>query len=75
MLGYYITSGICLFFLVMIPVWSARSDNPHYPFAVILVLAVIVFVVPLVLKRRKREGAASPGALAVTVETVGGKRE
>jgi hypothetical protein len=75
MVGYYVTTGICLFLLAMIPIWSPRSDNPSYPFLVIIALAVVVFIVPLVLKRRQREGAATPGALAVTVESVGGKRE
>ena len=75
MVGYYVTTGICLFLLAMIPIWSARHDNPHYPFIVIIGLALVVFIVPLVLKRRQREGAATPGALAVTVESVGGKRE
>jgi Flp pilus assembly protein TadB len=70
MLGYYITSAICLFFLVMIPIWSAQSNQPQYPFAVILLLAVIVFAVPMVLRRRKREGAAAPGALPVTVDNL-----
>ncbi len=75
MVGYYVTTGICLLLLTLIPVWSARPDNPNYPLIVIILLAVIVFIVPLVLKRRQREGAAAPGALAVTVESVGGRRE
>jgi hypothetical protein len=75
MLGYYITSGTCLFLLAMIPIWTRRSDNPTYPFAVILLLALIVFLVPLFLRRREREGAADPGKLAVTVETLGRERE
>lgn len=70
MLGYYITSAICLFLLVMIPIWSNRGDNPTYPFLVIVALAIIVFVVPIVLRRRRREGASDPGALAVTVDNL-----
>ncbi|MGG5811808.1 hypothetical protein [Falsiroseomonas sp. CW058] len=69
-MGYYITSGICLFFLAMIPIWSNRADQPQYPFAVLILLAVIVFLVPVMLRRRRREGAAAPGALAVTVENL-----
>jgi hypothetical protein len=38
MLGYYITSAICLFFLVMIPIWSDQGQQPQYPFVVILFL-------------------------------------
>ena len=68
MLGYYITASICLGLLVMMPIWSARADTPSYPILVILLLAVIVFVVPMVLKRRKREGAAVSGELAVRIE-------
>jgi hypothetical protein len=70
MLGYTITSAICLFLLVMIPIWSEQGQQPQYPFAVILFLAVIVLAVPMVLRRRRREGAADPGALAVTVDTL-----
>jgi len=70
MVGYYLTSGVCLFLLAMIPIWSARSDQPSYPLPVLVLLAVFVFVVPLVLRRRKREGAATPGALAVTVDNL-----
>lgn len=69
-MGYYITAAICLFFLVMIPIWTQRGDQPQYPVYVIILLAVFVFVVPLVLRRRKREGAAQAGALAVTVDNV-----
>ena len=57
-MGYYVTSGICLFFLVMIPIWTARPDSPTYPFVVILLLAAVVMVVPMMFrttspKRRK----------------------
>jgi hypothetical protein len=68
MLGYYITASICLGLLVMMPIWSARTDTPSYPFVVILLLALIVFVVPMVLRRRKREGAAVAGELPVRIE-------
>lgn len=70
MLGYYVTSAVCLFLLAMIPIWSQRPDQPHYPFAVVLLLALIVFLVPLMLRRRKREGASDPGALPVTVDNL-----
>lgn len=70
MLGYYVTSGICLALLVMIPIWSPGEDQPTYPFWVILLLAIIVMAVPIVLKRRKREGAAQAGELAVRLEEV-----
>jgi len=67
-MSYYITASICLGLLVMMPIWSARNDTPTYPFAVIVLLAVVVFVVPMVLRRRKREGAAVAGELAVRIE-------
>lgn len=67
-MGYYITASICLGLLVMMPIWSARNDTPSYPLPVIVLLAVVVFVVPLVLRRRKREGAAVAGELAVRIE-------
>ncbi|MBU8536357.1 hypothetical protein [Falsiroseomonas tokyonensis] len=70
MLGYYITSGICLALLIMIPIWSPGGAQPTYPFWVIALLALVVFVVPLVLRRRKREGAAQSGELAVRLEEV-----
>ncbi len=70
MLGYYITSGICLALLVMIPIWSPNGAQPAYPFWVILMLALIVMIVPIVLRRRKREGAAHAGELAVRLEEV-----
>lgn len=70
MIGYYITAGICLALLVMIPFWSPNSAQPTYPIWGILVLAAIVIVVPMVLKRRKREGAAQAGELAVRLEEV-----
>jgi beta-lactamase regulating signal transducer with metallopeptidase domain len=70
MLGYYITAGISLALLVMIPIWSPTGAQPTYPIWVIMLLAIIVFVVPLVLKRRRRDGAAQTGELAVRVEEV-----
>jgi len=75
MVGYYVTCGICLFLLAMIPIWTARNDDPEYPIIVLLLLAAVVFVVPFFLKRRVREGAAAPGKLAMTVETLGHERE
>lgn len=50
---YYLTAGACLFFLAMIPIWTARNDNPSYPFVVLLMLAVVVVVVPLIFRERK----------------------
>ncbi len=70
MVGYYLTSAVCLFLLAMIPIWSARADQPQYPFVMIALLVLIVFAVPMTLRRRKREGAAAPGALAVTVDNL-----
>ena len=70
MLGYYITAGISLALLIMIPIWTPHSNQPVYPFWVILLLALIVVIVPMVLKRRKREGAAQTGDLAVRLEEV-----
>lgn len=58
MLGYFVTSGICLALLVLIPIWSARADQPQYPFVVILLLAVIVVAVPAIFSRRRRDGGA-----------------
>jgi L-asparagine transporter-like permease len=75
MVGYYVTCSICLFLLAMMPIWMARTDDPDYPIVVLILLAVIVFVVPFFLKRREREGAATPGKLALTVETLGHERE
>jgi hypothetical protein len=75
MVGYYITCGICLFFLIMIPIWTARPDSPDYPIIVLILLGAVVFLVPVFLKRRVREGAAQPGKLALTVETLGHERE
>jgi hypothetical protein len=68
MIGYYVTTGISLALLVMIPIWSPTGAQPTYPFWVIALLALVVVVVPLVLKRRRREGAAQTGELAVRVE-------
>lgn len=70
MLGYYVTAAICLFLLVMIPIWSDAGSQPQYPFVVIAMLALTVFIVPIALRRRKREGAADPGALPVTVDNL-----
>lgn len=75
MVGYYVTSAICLLFLVMIPIWTQRPDAPHYPVAVLILLAIVVFAVPFFLRRRVREGAADPGKLAMTVDTLGRERE
>lgn len=75
MLGYYITSVICLFFLAVIPIWSQRPDAPHYPIVVLILLGLIVFLVPIFLRRRAREGASDPGKLAMTVDTLGRERE
>lgn len=75
MVGYYVTSAICLFLLVMIPIWSQRNDAPHYPIFVLILLALVVFLVPIFLRRRAREGAADPGKLAMTVDTLGRERE
>lgn len=74
MLGYYISAGICLFLLVMMPIWSSRHDQPTYPFVVIVLLVLAVLLVPLMLRRRAREGASDPGKLIVTVEAMGGER-
>jgi hypothetical protein len=49
-MSYYIGSAICLFFLAMIPIWTAGSDNPSYPFGVLAVLAVLVVVVPMMFR-------------------------
>ncbi len=49
---YYITAGICLFLLVMMPIWTARPDQPHFPLGAILALAAIVVIVPLIFRRR-----------------------
>ena len=68
--GYYVTTAVCLFLLVMIPIWSSDASQPQYPFAVIALLALSVFVVPIALRRRKREGAADPGALPVTMDNL-----
>jgi hypothetical protein len=69
-MGYYISSGICLFLLAMIPIWSSRGEQPQYPIVVLVLLAVVVFVVPVMVRRRRREGAAAPGKLAVTVDNL-----
>jgi MFS superfamily sulfate permease-like transporter len=68
MVGYYISAGICLFLLVMMPIWSPRQDSPSYPFAVLALLIVVVLVVPIMVRRRKREGAADPDAVPLSVE-------
>jgi len=60
MLGYFVTAGICLGLLVLMPMWSQRTGQPSYPLAVIVLLAVAVVVVPLVSGRHRREGAAPP---------------
>ena len=67
-MSYYVTASICLGLLVMMPIWSARNDAPTYPLAVILLLALVVFAVPILLRRRKREGAAAAGELPVRIE-------
>jgi hypothetical protein len=56
---YYVSVGGCLFLLTMMPIWSARNDNPSYPFIVILMLAALAIAVPLffrVRKPRRRKG-------------------
>ncbi len=73
MIGYYVTSAICLFLLFMIPIWSPRTENQVFPIWVILLLAVVVFLVPIMIRRRKREGAAMPGEIPVHLEE--GRRE
>ena len=70
MVGYYVTATICLGLLVMIPIWSPNGAQPAYPIWMILMLAMVVMVVPMVLKRRRREGAAQAGELAVRLEEV-----
>jgi hypothetical protein len=75
MVGYYITSAICLFLLITIPIWTQRADAPHYPIVVLILLGLVVFLVPVFLRRRAREGAADPGKLAMTVDTLGRERE
>lgn len=67
MVGYYVTAACCLFLLVMMPVWSGRSDQT-YPFWVIALLGVVVLLVPVFVRRRRREGAAAPGDPTVSME-------
>ena len=55
---YAITSAVCLFLLAMIPIWSSHGEQPHYPFWVILLLALLVIIVPMLLRRGRRDGAA-----------------
>ncbi len=67
MVSYYVTAGACLFLLTMMPMWSSRPDQT-YPIWVIGLLAVVVLLVPLFVRRRRREGAAAPGDPTVTIE-------
>jgi MFS superfamily sulfate permease-like transporter len=60
---YWVMSGICIFLLAMIPIWTARPDMPSYPFLVLLLLGAIVVAVPLLFRdkrprRRKGDWAA-----------------
>jgi hydrogenase-4 membrane subunit HyfE len=66
--GYYVTAACCLFLLVMMPIWSGRSDQATYPIWVIALLAVVVVLVPVFIRRRRREGAAAPGDPGVSIE-------
>jgi hypothetical protein len=68
MVGYYITTAACLFLLAMMPIWSPRLATETYPIGVILLLGVAVLLVPVFVRRRRREGAATPGELPVSLE-------
>ncbi|SFK99035.1 hypothetical protein [Falsiroseomonas stagni] len=68
MVGYYVTAACCLFLLVMMPIWSGRSDQSTYPFWVIALLGLVVLLVPVFVRRRRREGAAAPGDPTVSME-------
>lgn len=67
MFTYYVTVACCLFLLVMLPLWSGRPDQQGYPFSVIVLLGFLAMVVPMFIRRRKREGSATPGDLGVSI--------
>jgi len=68
MVSYYLTAAACLFLLIMMPIWSGKVEQQNYPFWVIALLGLVVVLVPIFVRLRRREGAAAPGDLRVSIE-------